>query len=249
MARDADRTRKRLLEAATAEFAALGIAGARVDRIAAAAGCNKAMIYSYFGSKDGLFDTVFTEHVGSVIEHVPFDATDLPGYAGRLFDRYEDDPATFRLATWYRLERPGSSQLQAVVASNRAKLAKIAQAQRDGILTDHYTPVELLALVQSASRTWVATTPELGADAPPDRAQRRRIVVDAVQRLLAALPSHVVTAPRPEAAGRRRSRGGPGPGRCAASPGGGRCWHRRRSVLAAVLAAVVSIGKSLTESP
>ncbi len=173
------------------EFAAFGIAGARVDRIAAAAGCNKAMIYSYFGSKDGLFDAVFTEHVGSVIEQVPFDATDLPGYAGRLFDRYEDDPATFRLATWYRLERPGSSQLQAVVASNRAKLAKIAQAQRDGIVTDHYTPVEFLALVQSASRTWVATTPELGADAPPDRAQRRRIVVDAVQRLLAPLPAHV----------------------------------------------------------
>ncbi|HEY3483203.1 MAG TPA: TetR family transcriptional regulator, partial [Streptomyces sp.] len=50
--RDAAETKRRLLAAATEEFAERGIAGARVDRIAAAAGCNKAMIYSYFGSKD-----------------------------------------------------------------------------------------------------------------------------------------------------------------------------------------------------
>ncbi|MFC7648454.1 TetR/AcrR family transcriptional regulator [Streptosporangium lutulentum] len=106
MARDADRTRRRLLEAATVEFAALGIAGARVDRIAEAAGCNKAMIYAYFGNKDRLFDAVFTAQVADFLDQVHLDASDLPGYAGRLFDRYEDHPETLRLATWYRLERP-----------------------------------------------------------------------------------------------------------------------------------------------
>ena len=51
MARDAEQTKQRLLEAAIAEFSAYGIAGARVDRIAAGAGVNKSLIYSYFGSK------------------------------------------------------------------------------------------------------------------------------------------------------------------------------------------------------
>ena len=48
MKRDAQATRQRIFDAATAEFAQYGIAGARIDRIAAAAGSNKAMIYHLF---------------------------------------------------------------------------------------------------------------------------------------------------------------------------------------------------------
>lgn len=54
-ARDPERTRARILEAAKAEFAAHGLGGARVDRIAAAADANKRMLYYYFGNKDELF--------------------------------------------------------------------------------------------------------------------------------------------------------------------------------------------------
>jgi AcrR family transcriptional regulator len=53
--RDPDRTRARILEAATREFARHGLGGARVDRIAARARANKRMLYYYFGDKDGLF--------------------------------------------------------------------------------------------------------------------------------------------------------------------------------------------------
>jgi AcrR family transcriptional regulator len=53
--RDAARTRARILEAATAEFAHHGLGGARVDRIARRAGANKRMLYYYFGSKEELF--------------------------------------------------------------------------------------------------------------------------------------------------------------------------------------------------
>ena len=53
--RDAGRTRTRILDAATAEFARHGLGGARVDRIALAAGANKRMLYYYFGSKEALF--------------------------------------------------------------------------------------------------------------------------------------------------------------------------------------------------
>jgi len=54
-ARDPQRTRRRILEAATAEFARYGLGGARIDRIARRAGANKRMLYYYFGDKDGLF--------------------------------------------------------------------------------------------------------------------------------------------------------------------------------------------------
>ena len=53
--RDPERMRRRILEAATAEFAREGLAGARVERIARRAGANKRMLYYYFGSKEDLF--------------------------------------------------------------------------------------------------------------------------------------------------------------------------------------------------
>jgi AcrR family transcriptional regulator len=53
--RDPERTRQRILAAATEEFARYGLGGARVDRIAARAGANKRMLYYYFRDKDNLF--------------------------------------------------------------------------------------------------------------------------------------------------------------------------------------------------
>lgn len=63
--RDAEQTRKRILDAATAEFARKGLGGARVDEIAARSKANKRMIYHYFGSKEELFKAVIeTAYVG-----------------------------------------------------------------------------------------------------------------------------------------------------------------------------------------
>ena len=53
--RDPEATREAILTAATDEFAAYGLGGARVDRIAERAGINKRMLYYYFGQKEELF--------------------------------------------------------------------------------------------------------------------------------------------------------------------------------------------------
>jgi AcrR family transcriptional regulator len=53
--RNADKSQQAILDAARAEFAQYGLAGARVDRIAERAALNKRLIYYYFGSKDDLF--------------------------------------------------------------------------------------------------------------------------------------------------------------------------------------------------
>ncbi len=48
-------TRMRILDAALSEFAVHGLAGARTEQIASAAGVNKALLYYYFDSKEKLY--------------------------------------------------------------------------------------------------------------------------------------------------------------------------------------------------
>ena len=70
MAWDTERTKRLLLDAATTEFSEHGLAGARVDRIAAAAGVNKERIYQYFGKKDDLFAAVLAHRLRSSMDEV-----------------------------------------------------------------------------------------------------------------------------------------------------------------------------------
>jgi len=74
---DSAATRARLLDAAYREFSDQGLAGARVDRIAAAARANKQAIYAYFGSKEDLFDAVLTHRLGELADAVPLTPDDL----------------------------------------------------------------------------------------------------------------------------------------------------------------------------
>lgn len=184
---DSEATKKRLLEAGAREFAAYGIAGARVDRIAEQAKSNKAQIYHYFGSKDALFEAVFDRIVEDTLSDTPIDPTDLPEYAGRLFDRYRKHPEVQRLATWYRLERAdGTDPIEAIVASNAAKVKAIAEAQRAGLLTTRFEPAVLLGLVLTLSGMWCSVTPEYtGLVKRLSVAKRRQAIVDAVAALLA----------------------------------------------------------------
>lgn len=56
--RDAEVTKTQILNAAEAEFATAGYLAARTEAIAAQTGVTKAMIYYYFGSKEGLYRAV-----------------------------------------------------------------------------------------------------------------------------------------------------------------------------------------------
>jgi AcrR family transcriptional regulator len=72
-------TRQRILDAALVEFAENGLAGARVDEIAARSGVNKRMIYVHFGSKEELWIAVLEHALGAkrakecalALEHLP----------------------------------------------------------------------------------------------------------------------------------------------------------------------------------
>src|ERR1700751_2496080 len=90
-------TKDRILDAALAEFAEHGFAGARVDRIAAAAGYNKNLIYIHYGNKEALFTTVIEQNPARIVEALPFSPDDLAGYAARAFDYAMANPASMRL--------------------------------------------------------------------------------------------------------------------------------------------------------
>lgn len=158
MARDAAATRQRILDAAIAEFSARGIAGARVDRIAAASESNKSLIYRYFGDKERLFDAVFDEIVVRTMNDVPINADDLPGYAGRLWDWYLSHPEFLRLADWDELERHGAGMSGTGPQIARAeKIQAIADGQRRGVVNSALPAATILQLLLAICRSNPAT--------------------------------------------------------------------------------------------
>ncbi|MEU3186032.1 TetR family transcriptional regulator [Streptomyces sp. NPDC006923] len=185
MVKKSDVTKARLLEAATQEFATYGIAGARVDRIAVSASVNKNLIYVYFGNKEQLFDTVYAAAIEELLSAAPFDARDLPGYAGALFDFYRAHPHLLRLARWYGLERPGADALPVAQESTVAKLRELAAAQADGLVDAGMPAHALLTLVLVLAGAWSDGSPE-GRTPDEDAALvsvRRHSVVVSVGRL------------------------------------------------------------------
>ena len=185
-------TRQRILEAATAEFAEHGIAGARVDRIAATASTNKAQLYAYFGSKDQLFDTVFMASMRRITYVVPISPDDLADWAVRLYDEYLDRPDVIRLATWARLERQPTGHLMGEERIDEPKLAAIASAQESGAIADaEADPFDVMAMVIAMSMAWSPVSNVYAATADePERLHRRRrhLLRETVRRAFAPGP-------------------------------------------------------------
>jgi TetR/AcrR family transcriptional regulator len=80
----ADQTRARILDAAVREFSEHGLAGARTEAIAQAAGVNKALLYYYFKSKDALYAAAL-ESIAKRVRATSFAVLDAPVSAGERF--------------------------------------------------------------------------------------------------------------------------------------------------------------------
>ncbi|OIK02252.1 TetR/AcrR family transcriptional regulator [Streptomyces monashensis] len=139
MAYDSAATRERILAAATREFAAHGVSGARVDRIAAEAKANKRAIYDYFGDKNKLFAVVLERALAELAEAVP-PSEDLPGYAERLFAYHRARPEALRLVMWEALEI-GEAPVPAEEARTRHYQDKVEAAESGGAGGDARTRV------------------------------------------------------------------------------------------------------------
>ena len=177
----AEATKDRILEAAMAEFSAFGVAGARVDRIARTAGCNKNLIYVYFENKETLFTTVLEKHLQRVYSELAMTPDDLPGYAERVFDFAMANPDLMRLMAWANLEQQAS--LPARAAVHKDKVAELAKAQDDGTLRATFPPAVLLTAVMTLATAWTAANPfgpSLNPDAATDPDALRKDIADVV---------------------------------------------------------------------
>jgi TetR/AcrR family transcriptional regulator len=85
--RQPEASRDAILQAALAEFAQEGLAGARVDAIAASAGVNKALLYYYFHDKESLYGAVLDRFFLRLTERV-MSELDAVAPLGERFLRY-----------------------------------------------------------------------------------------------------------------------------------------------------------------
>lgn len=132
----AERTREDILDVATAEFAANGYAGARVDEIAARTRTTKRMIYYYFGSKQGLYLTVL-ERVYAQIRRVE---------RGVQIDELSPDEALRRLAeATYDHHTTHEAFIQLVSIENIHRAEHLRQSET--ILRENATAITLLEQV------------------------------------------------------------------------------------------------------
>lgn len=143
-------TRGRILDAATEEFAAHGFAGARVDAIARSAGCNKQLIYHYFGNKSGLYEAVAMKALTARQPNFATSQAEIGEGLARLLDEVPGRRAWWRLMLWEALEGGdgpvvGEAQRSAGMARN---VEEVAHAQRHGFLDPGFPPrLLLLALI------------------------------------------------------------------------------------------------------
>lgn len=197
---DSAATRVRLLDAAYVEFSERGLAGARVDRIAAAAQANKQAIYAYFGSKENLFDAVLGNQLSVLADAVPYTPDDLPGYAGALFDALNAAPGLVRLTRWRGLERDDASPGE--IESHRQKAQELQTALQ---LADERAAIDILEIVVAISTAWIGVPDGLkavGGLGPRARQDAHRaIAVQAVAAICAAMSGTAAQVTAPEATG------------------------------------------------
>jgi len=126
-ARNAEQSREAILKAAVREFAQEGVAGARTDEIARAAGVNKALLYYYFSSKEELHRFTLTTLFQQL--HAQMNAAlDRPGTPRQQLLRYLDSYFDFMTA------HPNYPRLfERELTSERPQLA--------GLVREHLQPL------------------------------------------------------------------------------------------------------------
>lgn len=149
---DARRNRQRLLEAATAAFAAEGLS-VPLDEIARRAAVGPGTLYRHFPTKEALFDAVLRERFQRLADEAQAlrgaadPATALLDFIGRLVEEAAPKrDLVDALAS-------GGIELSAALAGTAAQLRSeigdlLVRAQRTGAIRDDVTTADLMALIR-----------------------------------------------------------------------------------------------------
>lgn len=194
MAWDIEGTKRRIKDAATAEFADRGPDGTTIERIARRAGVNKERVYNYFGGKKELFAAVLRDELAQVAQSVPvasFVREDIGDYAGRVYDYHRERPELIRLLRWEALAFDGEVPDEAQRSEYYGcKSAAVQEGQEAGAITRDIDAAHLILLVLSIAGWW-STVPQVtrmlcGPPTEEEHRIRRAAVVAAARRLARA---------------------------------------------------------------
>ena len=175
LVRDPERTRARILEAAKAEFAAHGLGGARVDRIAAQADANKRMLYYYFGNKDDLFLAVLEDayaHIREAEKALRLTEIDPPEAIRRLvaftWEYYLEHPEFMTLLNSANLHRARhlekSTKVRTIHSPFVAMIEEILErGRKEGVFRAGVDPVQLYISIASLTYFYLGNKYTLSA--------------------------------------------------------------------------------------
>ena len=202
-----EQTRAAILDAASNEFAREGLAGARTDSIARAAGVNKALLYYYFHDKESLYaavlDRVFTglsARINEALDKPLSPRERLLAYAGAHFDYIAANKNYPRLVSREmmraRLEKmaPAQKNIRHLAMTYfQPVFRRVTALLEEGIESGDFRPVDpmhfVLTIVASIVFYFTAT-PVLhavtGIDplTPERMAERRAAVLDFISAAL-----------------------------------------------------------------
>ena len=204
---DPARTRQDILAVARAEFAEHGLTGARVDAIAARTRTTKRMIYYYFGSKEGLYLAVLEQAYGDIraVERELDLARLAPVAALRrlvefTFDYQEAHPDFIRLVTIENIHNAKFlAQSEAIRGLNVTVIEALAgileRGRADGVFRAGPDAVDVHMMISAFCFFRVSNRHTFGAlfdrdlADPELRARHKRMIGDAIIRLLEAAPT------------------------------------------------------------
>jgi AcrR family transcriptional regulator len=175
----------RILLSARAEFAAFGMAGARIDRIATNAHASKERLYAYFSDKAALFQAVLDLNGSEFYDAVSLRADAVAEFVGHLYDHSISHPEHLRMLTWARLDgfeyaMPTGHQAPA------GKIATLREAQRLGFVDAEWDPELLMPMLFALGFAWANSPVKDSVPADRDAPSRKRAAaVRAAHRLIA----------------------------------------------------------------
>ena len=202
---DPDRTMANILDVAQVEFAEKGLAGARIDEIAAATQTSKRMIYYYFGSKEGLYTAVLEASYREMRTHeaelnlddlTPLEA--LRRLVAYTFDHHRANEHYIRLVMGENMNRGQYlAQSPAIQALNVPAISAIQTLYDRGVADRSFRPglsaldihasISALTFFNVSNRHTFGLIFKFDTAAPDWIDQRRHSVIEMVERFVLAI--------------------------------------------------------------
>jgi len=201
---DPERTKADIMDVAAAEFGEKGLAGARIDEIAALTQTSKRMIYYYFGSKEGLYLAVLEESYRKVREiESELHLEDLePEQALRrlvafTFDHHLSHENYIRLVMTENIHRGQYiAQSKRIQELNVTAIAAIRQLYQRGVKSGVFRPgldpvdihasISALSFFNVSNRHTFGVIFKLDTRSPAYIAHRRDSVIEMIVRFMRA---------------------------------------------------------------